>query len=85
MKSAVPGSPRKRGPPRQAYQYLRVVPSASFVSAQFMPSKLTRMGLLLSPPFQRVVRRDDHFGFGVILREGVLHNVALELPRASQC
>jgi hypothetical protein len=39
----VPGSPRNGGPPFQAYQYVRVVPSASRLLTELMPFNLTRM------------------------------------------
>src|SRR5512132_4081397 len=54
MKSAVPYSPRMRGPFFQAYQYIFVVPSASLASVQWIPLTLIRMSLL-SPSCQLVV------------------------------
>src|SRR5437870_4587109 len=41
MNSGVPGSPRNGGPPFHAYQYVRSVPSASFLVIELRP--LSRM------------------------------------------
>src|SRR3974390_1495359 len=43
MNSGLPGSPRRRGPPRHAYQYFLVEPSASFTFDQLIPLALMRM------------------------------------------
>ena len=48
MNSGLPGSPTRRGPPRQAYQYVFVVPSASVATDQCNP--LTLISLLLTQP-----------------------------------
>src|SRR5262245_17063901 len=58
MNSGVPGSPRSGGPPFQAYQYVRRVPSASFFVIEFMP--LSRTRILLPPrrnPIVEIVAR----------------------------
>lgn len=44
MKSGVPGSPRNGGPPFQAYQYVRRLPSASRLVMLLSPRSLIRMG-----------------------------------------
>src|ERR1700719_784511 len=43
MNSGEPGSPRNGGPPFHAYQYVRRVPSASFLVIELMPLSLMRM------------------------------------------
>jgi hypothetical protein len=43
MNSGLPGCPRKRGPPRHAYQYFFVEPSANVTTDQLMPLALMRM------------------------------------------
>ena len=43
MNSGDPGSPLRRGPPRQAYQYFFVVPSASLATVQCSPLALMRI------------------------------------------
>jgi hypothetical protein len=49
MKSGVPGSASMRGPPFQAYQYVLIVPSASFLVKLLMP--LSRIRILRGLPF----------------------------------
>src|SRR5215510_3293496 len=43
MNCALPGSPSRRGPPRQAYQYVFLVPSANVATVQCRPLAFTRM------------------------------------------
>src|SRR5262245_2581964 len=54
MNSGEPYSPTRRGPPRQAYQYVFVVPSASLATVQCSPLALMRM-LLFHPTLNFVV------------------------------
>src|SRR5262245_13224112 len=56
MNSGDPYSPTRRGPPRQAYQYVFVVPSASLATVQSSPLALMRM-LLFHPTLNFVVAR----------------------------
>src|SRR5262245_3209031 len=51
MNSGLPGSPCKRGPPRQAYQNVLMVPSARRLTERFIP--LSRTRTLCHPEFKR--------------------------------
>src|SRR5262245_50755677 len=56
MNSGEPYSPTRRGPPRHAYQYVFIVPSASLATVQCSPLALMRM-LLFHPTLDVVVAR----------------------------
>src|SRR5262245_29774283 len=64
MNCALPGSPSRRGPPRQAYQYVFLVPSANVATVQCRPLAFTRM--LADPVFHFV----SAFAAGRCLRVG---------------
>src|SRR5262245_60562852 len=57
MNSGEPGSPRSRGPPFQAYQYLTVVPSARRFLIELMPLRRTR--IVCHPSVAGIFRMSD--------------------------
>src|SRR5215475_5212336 len=57
MNSGEPGSPRSRGPPFQAYQYLTVVPSARRFLIELMPLRRTRIAC--HPSVEGIFRMSD--------------------------
>src|SRR5215471_7587563 len=54
MNSGVPGSPRNRGPPFQAHQYVRQVPSVSRLRFELIPLSRTRILTPLGNPVVKI-------------------------------
>src|SRR5262245_42000742 len=89
MNSAEPSSPRRAGPPFQAYQYVTVRPSARRLVTQLMPLSLTRIsghplikgagGILLLPP------SGHNLDFPALWMDGVSRNLQASSLGGLQC
>jgi hypothetical protein len=65
----MPGSPRNGGPPFQAYQYVRRVPSASVLVMEFMPLSWTRILRPICNPIIEIIAAVRVLGLLAVLAQ----------------